>query len=36
MVLGRHLDRLAPALGQPFRLDRCAVHELPPLNRLDP
>ena len=36
LVLGRHLDRLPPGLGQPFRLDRCAVHELPPLNRLNP
>ena len=36
VVLGRHLDRLPPGLGQPFRLDRCAVHELPSLNRLDP
>jgi endonuclease III len=36
LVLGRHLDRLPPGLGQPFRPDRCAVHELPPLNRLNP
>ncbi len=36
VVLGRHLDRPAASLGQPFRLDRCAVHELAPLNRLDP
>ena len=36
LVLGRHLDRLPTGLGQPFRLDRCAAHELPPLNRLDP
>ena len=36
LVLGRHLDRLPPGLGLPFRLDRCAVHELPPLNRLNP
>jgi len=35
LVLGRHLDRV-PSPGQPFRLDRCAVHELPPLNRLNP
>ncbi len=36
LVIGRHLDRLPPGLGQPFRLGRCAVHELPPLNRLNP
>jgi len=36
LVLGRHLDQLPAGLGQPFRLDHCAVHQLPPLNRLDP
>ena len=36
VVLGRHLDRLPAGLGQPFRLGRCAVHELAPLNRLSP
>lgn len=29
LVLGRHLARLPPGLVQPFRLDRCAVHDGP-------
>ncbi|HTT49859.1 MAG TPA: hypothetical protein VMH35_00450 [Streptosporangiaceae bacterium] len=36
VVVGRHLNRPAAALGRPFRLDRCAVQELAPVNRLDP